>query len=79
MCSHVDETFAGVSVHNDVGVFDLALFDTGTRQNHITVLQYPLTGSYYDNLAAAVKSLLTVMVLLQQKPCSERCAQCKWR
>ena len=28
---------------------------------------------------AAVKSLLTVMALLQQKPWSERCAQCKWR
>ncbi len=27
---------------------------------------------------AAVKSQLTVMALLQQKPC-ERCAQCKWR
>ncbi len=27
----------------------------------------------------AVKSLLTVMALLQQKPWSERCAQCKWR
>ena len=28
---------------------------------------------------AAVKSLLTVIAVLQQKPWSERCAQCKWR
>ena len=30
----------------------------------------------YDTCTAAFKSLLTV---LQQKPWSERCAQCKWR
>jgi len=30
-------------------------------------------------VTAAVKSLLTLMALLQQKPWSERCAQCKWR
>ena len=45
-----------------------------TLQAQNTYIDAPMRRRY----TAAVKSLLTVRVLLQQKPESECCAQCKW-